>query len=443
MSLFRSSSDIPRLGKLSTGRSTIVSVLDVGSSKICCVVAKLKPRPDSEVLPGRSHSVEILGFGHQRSRGIKSGVVVNMEEAEKALRLAVDSAERSAQMTVDSLILSVSAGRLASDTFSSSISLAGREVTRSDINTVLSAGHQHVAEAGRATLHALPIGYALDHEVGIQNAEGMAGNELSVDMHVVSGDLAPLQNLEKCINRAHLSVDGMVAAPYASGLAALVDDEARMGCACIDMGGGTTTVSIFLNGALVFADAIAVGGNHVTMDLARVLSSRVSDAERLKVLHGSAIASQLDDGEMITIPAMNDDSGVMPLQISLSQLSRIIRPRIEETFEFVRDRINRSGFAGAVGKRVVLTGGASQMAGVSEVAARILDGNIRLGRPMGVSGLPKTAKGPAFSAAAGLLIYPQIAGNEYVARSFGAAKLLSSSGGGAVSRMGRWFKESF
>jgi len=443
MSLLRSSSDIPRLGKLATGRSSIVSVLDVGSSKICCIVAKLKPRPDSEVLPGRSHSVEILGFGHQRSRGIKSGVVVNLDEAEKALRLAVDSAERSAQMTVDSLIVSVSAGRLTSDTFSSSVSLGGREVSRGDIKTVLAAGHEHVAEEGRVTLHALPIGYTLDHDHGIQDPEGMMGDELGVDMHVVSGDLAPLHNLEKCINRAHLSVDGMVAAPYASGLAALVDDEARMGCACIDMGGGTTTVSIFLNGSLVFADAIAIGGNHVTMDLARVLSSKVSDAERMKVLHGSAIASQMDDGEMVNVPSMSEDAGALPLQISLSQLSRIIRPRIEETFEFVRDRINRSGFAGAVGKRIVLTGGASQLAGVSEVAARVLEANIRLGRPMGVSGLPKTAKGPAFSAAAGLLIYPQIAGDEYVARSFGGAALLSSAGGGAFSRMGRWLRESF
>ena len=262
-------------------------------------------------------------------------------------------------------------------------------------------------------------------------------------MHVVSADLAPLRNLENCINRSHLSVDGMVAAPYASGLAALVDDEARMGCACVDMGGGTTTVSIFLNGRLVFADAVAVGGNHVTMDLARVLSTPVADAERLKVLHGRAMPAQMDEGEMVSVPPIGDDPHAMPHQISIAQVSQIIRPRIEETFEFVRDRINRSGFAGAVGRRIVLTGGASQLSGVSEVATRILDANIRLGRPMGIAGLPKTAKGPAFSAVAGLLIYPQIAGIEYVERSSGAVKLLANSGGGAFSRMGRWLKESF
>ncbi len=443
MSIFGANSEIPRVGRLPNGRSSIVSVLDVGSTKICCMIAKLRPVTGSQVLPGRSHSIEILGFGHQRSRGIKSGVVVDMDEAEKALRLAIDSAERSAGLTVDSLILSVSAGRLGSDTFSSSIVIGGREVESSDIHSVLAAGHEHASCTDRSTLHALPIGYSIDQEHGIQDPLSMVGQELGVDMHVVSADLAPLRNLESCINRSHLSVDGMVAAPYASGLAALVDDEARMGCACIDMGGGTTTVSIFLNGRLVFADALALGGSHVTMDLARVLSTRVMDAERIKVLYGKSGHAQVDENEMIAVPPIGDDPHAMPYQISVAQLSQIIRPRIEETFEFVRDRINRSGFAGAVGKRIVLTGGASQLAGVSEVATRILSANIRLGRPLGVAGLPKTAKGPAFSAAAGLLIYPQIAGMEYVERSSGAAKLLAASGGGTFARMGRWLKESF
>ncbi|CAG0911224.1 unnamed protein product, partial [Cyprideis torosa] len=185
-----------------------------------------------------------------------------MDEAEKAIRLAIDSAERSAGVTVDSLILAVSAGRIGSDTFSSSITIGGREVERNDIRRVLAAGHDHAARDDRATLHALPIGYTLDQEHGIDDPISMMGDELGVDMHVVSADRAPLHNLESCINRSHLSVEGMVAAPYASGLAAMVDDEARMGCACIDMGGGTTSVSIFLGGRLVFADAVAVGGSH-------------------------------------------------------------------------------------------------------------------------------------------------------------------------------------
>ncbi|MEP1208869.1 MAG: cell division protein FtsA [Rhizobiaceae bacterium] len=441
--MFRSPSDVARVGRLPTGKSTIVSVLDVGSTKISCMIAKLRPRSEVDVLPNRSHSIEVLGFGHQRSRGIKSGVIVDMDKAETALRLAVDAAENSAKMPIESLIVAVTSGRLSSETFSSGIALNGHEVEPSDVKAVLAAGHKSAMQDQRAILHSLPIGYSIDVEHGIRDPLGMVGEELGVDMHVVSCDAAPLRNLENCINRSHLRVDGMVAAPYASGLSALVEDETQMGCACIDMGGGTTTVSIFLNGQLMFADAIAVGGNHVTMDIARILSMRVSDAERLKVLHGKATPIQVDESEMIAVPPIGDDSHVMPDQVSVAQLAQFIRPRVEETFELVRDRINRSGFAGAVGRRIVLTGGASQLVGVSEVATRILSANIRLGRPMGISGLPKTAKGPAFSTAAGLLIYPQVAGSEYADRSSKTANLIANSNGGSFSRVTRWLKESF
>ncbi len=201
MSLFRSTSELPRVGRLPEGRSATVAVLDVGSSKICCMIGKLRPRPAGEILPNRTHSVEVIGFGHQRSRGIKSGVVVDMEEAEKALRLAVDAAEQSANLSVDSLIVSVAAGRLGSDTFSSSIMLDGREVESADIKAVLSAGHKHAEREDRCTLHALPLGYTIDQEHGIRDPLTMVGQELGVDMHVVSGDVAPLRNLENCINR--------------------------------------------------------------------------------------------------------------------------------------------------------------------------------------------------------------------------------------------------
>ena len=443
MSLFRASTEHVRASRLSPGKSAIVSVLDVGSTKMCCMIARLQPRSGVDVLPNRSHSIEVLGFGYQRSRGMKSGVVVDMEEAETALRLAVDAAESSAKQPIESLIVSVSAGRLGSETFSSGITLNGRETETADVRAVLAAGQKHAMQEQRATLHALPIGYSVDQEHGIRDPVSMVGEELGVDMHVVSCDAAPLRNLENCINRSHLRVQGMVAAPYAAGLSTLVEDETQMGCACIDMGGGTTTISIFLNGHMVFADAIAVGGNHVTMDIARMLSIRVSDAERLKVLHGKATPAQFDENEILAVPVIGDESHVSQDQISVAQLAGFICPRLEETFELIRDRINRSGFAGAVGRRMVLTGGASQLAGVSDIASRVLSANTRLGRPMGISGLPKTAKGPAFSAACGLLIYPQIAGSDYADRTSRSVKLIANSGSGSFSRISRWLQESF
>ncbi len=441
MSFFQSNSTIPKMRALSNKRSTMVSVLDIGSSKICCLIAKLKPREECQLLPGRTHEIEVLGIGHQRSHGIKSGVVIDLDAAEQSIRMAVDGAERMAGVTVDSLIVNLSSGRLASEAFSASVSLDGHEVEEIDIRQVLQAGSSHAIRDGRQVVHSIPIGFALDGDRGIRDPRGMMGDKLGVDMHVVNAESAPLRNLELCINRAHLSVETMVATPYASGLASLVDDETTMGCACIDLGGGTTTLSVFLEGQFVFADAIAVGGNHVTMDLARALSTRLDDAERLKVLHGSALPSVSDDRDIISVPPIGDDERDIAHQIPRAQLTRVIRPRIEETLEMIRDRLNNSGFATAVGKRIVLTGGASQLTGLGEVARRVLARNVRLGRPMGVRGLPEAAKGPSFSTVVGLLIYPQIAHIE----QFGNSGVRQRIGErvGAISRVGNWFKQSF
>ena len=441
MSFFQSNSAVPKMRALSNKRSTMVSVLDIGSSKICCLIAKLKPREECQLLPGRTHEIEVLGIGHQRSHGIKSGVVIDLDAAEQSIRMAVDGAERMAGVTVDSLIVNLSSGRLASEAFSASVSLDGHEVEEIDIRQVLQAGSSHAIRDGRQVVHSIPIGFALDGDRGIRDPRGMMGEKLGVDMHVVNAESAPLRNLELCINRAHLSVETMVATPYASGLASLVDDETIMGCACIDLGGGTTTLSVFLEGQFVFADAIAVGGIHVTMDLARALSTRLDDAERLKVLHGSALPSVSDDRDIISVPPIGDDERDITHQIPRAQLTRVIRPRIEETLEMIRDRLNNSGFAAAVGKRIVLTGGASQLTGLGEVARRVLARNVRLGRPMGVRGLPEAAKGPSFSTVVGLLIYPQIAHIE----QFGNSGVRQRIGErvGAISRVGNWFKQSF
>ncbi|MEC9343379.1 MAG: cell division protein FtsA [Pseudomonadota bacterium] len=443
MSLLRADGFLPHMRPLSTKRPSIISVLDIGSSKICCLIARATPRLESRVLPGRTHKIEVLGFGHQRSRGIKSGVVVDLEGAEKAIRLAVDSAERMAGVTVDSLIVSISSGRLVSEAFSADISLGGHAIVDGDIARVLRVGASHALAPERSVVHSIPIGYTLDGENRVRDPRGMMGEKLGVDMHVVTAENAPLRNIELCINRAHLSVEAVVATPYASGLAGLVDDEAEMGCACIDMGGGTTTLSVFMDGRFVHCDAVAVGGQHVTMDMARGLSTRLDDAEKLKILHGSALSGGGSEDDVISVPPIGEDERDVPYHVSRAQLTRIIRPRVEETLELIRDRLNRSGFAGAVGKRIVLTGGASQLTGLSELARRILAKNVRLGRPMGIAGLPEASKGPAFSAGVGLLIYPQMIHLENFA-SHGLIPARRMTGtGGAFTRLGQWFQESF
>ncbi|WP_181707326.1 cell division protein FtsA [Chthonobacter rhizosphaerae] len=430
---------VQRMRPLPARRPVIVSVLDVGTSKICCIIARLTPRAAGDVLPGRTHAIEVLGFGYQRSRGIKAGAVVDLDQAEKAIRLAVDAAERMAGLTVESLIVSLSCGRLGSETFSAGFDLSGREVGEADIQRVLEAGSEHTAKDGRAIVHALPIGYALDGNRGIRDPRGMLGQRLSVDTHMVSADSAPVRNLEICINRAHLEVETMVATPYASGLAALVDDESQLGVACVDIGGGTTKIAVFADGQFVHVDGFALGGHHVTMDLARGLSARLVDAERLKTLHGSVIATDSDERDMVTVEPVGDDD--VPSHVPRSQIVHIIRPRAEEILEVVRDRLHASGFAGRVGRRIVLTGGASQLTGLTELARKILGRNVRLGRPVGIAGLPEAARGSAFATGVGLLIYPQVAQIEQFTTRRKSVAIAAN--GGFVSRVGQWFRESF
>lgn len=422
-------------------RSGVLTVLDVGSSKVCCVVAKLKPCEEGHLLRGRSHRIQVIGIGHQKSHGVKSGVVIDLDRAEHAIRLAVDAAERMAGLTVDSLIVNMTAGRLKSETFNATINLGGHEVDENDIKRVLGAGAKQALKSEREVLHALPVGFSLDGERGVRDPRGMVGDTLGVDMHVLTGDSAPLRNLELAINRSHLSVERLIATPYAAGLAALVDDELEMGAACIDMGGGTTTISVFSEGKFVYGDSIPVGGNHVTLDLAKGLSTSLDAAERLKVMHGSALPGSSDDRDLVTIQPIGEE-GEAPLQIPRSVMTRIIRARIEETLELLRERLSKSGYGNVVGKRVVLTGGASQLAGMPEAARRVLGRNVRVGRPLGVAGLPEAAKGPAFSTAVGLMIYPQVASFES-RPAFGVSRFKMTGTGGRLHRMSQWLRDSF
>ncbi len=436
----QSDNRVQRMRPLPPKRPVVVSVLDVGTSKISAIIARLTPRPQGDILPGRTHAIEVLGFGYQRSRGIKAGSVVDLDQAEKSIRLAVDAAERMAGLTVESLIVSLSCGRLGSETFSAGFELSGREVGDGDIQRVLEVGSQHTVKDGRAVVHALPIGYALDGNRGIKDPRGMLGERLAVDTHVVTADAAPVRNLEICINRAHLEVETMVSAAYASGIATLVDDEAQLGVACVDIGGGTTKMGVFADGNFVHVDGFAIGGHHVTMDLARGLSTKLVDAERLKTLHGSVMSTESDERDMITVEPVGDDD--VAHHVPRSHIVQIIRPRVEEILEVVRDRLHASGFAGRVGRRIVLTGGASQLTGLSELARRILGRNVRLGRPVGITGLPEAARGAAFATGVGLLIYPQMAQIEtFSHRRKGLT--LAPTGTGLVSRVGQWIRESF
>lgn len=430
----------PRMKPVSTKRSTMVAALDIGTSKVACLIARLKPAASQDILRRRSHAVELIGIGHTKARGMKSGTVIDLGEAEEAVRQAVAAAERMAKLELDAVVVSASAGRIASELYAATVHVNGPTVDNSDIGRVLAAGTRHSLSEGRVVLHSLPIGYAVDDTRGVREPRGMLASRLGVDMHVVTADATALRNLMLAVEHCHLSVGAMAASPYVAGLAVIADDEADLGSAVIDVGAGTTTMAVFSGGHFVHADGFAVGGHHVTTDLARGLSTSIADAERIKTLHGSVLASPSDERDLITVAAMSEGSHEPPHIVSRAAMIGIIKPRVEEILEMVRDRLADSPLAADPRGRIVLTGGACQLTGFPELATRILARQVRIGKPVGIGGLPDAARSPAFAVAAGMLVYPQLAYLEHFEPR--RTRQLMTGTDGYFARVGRWLKES-
>jgi cell division protein FtsA len=431
----------PKMRPISTRKSALIAALDIGSSKVACLIARLRPQGPQQVLTRRTHTVEVVGYGHTGARGMKAGGIINLAEVEEAIRQAVDAAERMASVEIESVVLSVSSGRLKGELFGADVEIVGSGVSEGDIARVLAAGSRHSQRDGRAVLHSMPVGYSIDGTEGIRDPRGMLGNKFGVDMHVATTDVATARNLMLAVERCHLDVEAMVASPYVAGLSVLADDEGDLGAAVVDMGAGTTTIAVFNHGRFVHLDGFALGGQHVTMDLARGLSTRVTDAERIKTLYGSVLAGASDDRDMITVPPINDDEREQTQFASRAQLVAIIKPRVEEILEMVRDRLAASSFATDPRGRVILTGGASQLTGLADLATRILNRPVRIGRPLGIAGLPDAAKGAAFAVSAGLLVYPQSAHLEHFEPR--GRRYPRTATGGYFAQVGRWLRESF
>ena len=421
-------------------RTAMVASLDVGSSKIACMIARLKPSPPNEALRGRTHAVELIGYSQIQSRGVKAGSVVDLAECEKAVRHAVALAERMAKVRVESVLLSVSGGRLHGQLGEAAADIHGGSVTADDISRVTSAGMRHAAGAGRTVLHALPVGYALDGVKGIRDPKGMVARQFGVDMNVVTSDATVAKNLMLVVERCHLNVEAMASSPYVAGLSVLTDDEADLGAAVVEMGAGSTTIATYSGGRLVHASGFALGGQHITMDLARGIGACIADAERIKTLYGTVLTGGSDSRELMSVPTAGDDRET-PQIVSRATIANIVRHRAEEIFEMVRDRLADSPFAAEPRARVVLSGGASQLTGTVELATRILNRQVRIGRPLGFGRLPNEAKGASFSVPTGLLVYPQYAHLEHVEPR--RTRQLRTGTDGYFGKVGRWLREGF
>ena len=410
-------------------RNGLIAALDVGTTKVCCFVARVE---DSE-------NLRVIGIGHQVSKGLRAGVVVDMEAAEQAIRQAVDAAEKMANETIREVIVNLPGGYPSSHTRGVEISIAGREVGDGDLRRVLGLGRARPEVGEREVIHSIPVGYTIDGSRGIRDPRGMYGDRLGVNMHVITAAAGPKRNLAVCVERCHLSTAAMVVSAYASGLVSLVEDERDLGVSLIDMGGGATGIAVFFDGSLVHVDSVPVGGCHVTNDIARGLSTPTAHAERMKTLYGSALPSPADEREMIDVPQVGESDSSSANHVPRAMLNRIIRPRLEETFELVRDRLESSGFDRIAGRRVVLTGGASQIQGVRELAAQVLDKQVRIGRPLRFSGLAEATGGPAFSTCAGLLSYA----DREPGRALQPPKSPEVAVAGGIAWFGRWLKENF
>ncbi|MDG1456585.1 MAG: cell division protein FtsA [Pseudoprimorskyibacter sp.] len=421
----------------------VVAILDVGSSKIACLVLQFDGEQsgvDDGVgsLAGQS-GFRVIGAATTKSRGVRFGEVDNMVETERAIRTAVQAAQKMAKVRVDHVIACFAGAEPRSYGLAGEVEVAGRAVMEQDVARALSACDVPDIGEGREVLHAQPVNFALDHRSGLIDPRGQVGQRLATDMHMVTVDAKVIQNLAFCVKRCDLELAGVASSAYAAGISALVEDEQELGAACIDLGGGATGISIFLRKHMIYADSVPMGGELLTSDISHGLRVPREVAERIKNMRGGLVATGRDDSDMIEVGGETGDWEHDRRTVSRAVLIGIMRPRVEEILEAVRERLDGAGFDHLPSRQIVLTGDGSQIPGLDSLASRILGQQVRLGRPLRVQGLPQAATGPGFAASVGLCLFaahPQdewwdfeIPADRYPVRSF--------------RRAVRWFRDNW
>ncbi len=380
-------------------RPGVFGVLDIGTTKITCLIGRGDP----------DGTLRVMGCGWQRSRGVRLGGITDLAEAERAIRAAVGQAEGQADHHLRAVTVNLSCGQPESRLFNVRWPVGGRTVADCDIRRVVNEGRARAVTEGREVIHALPLTFSVDETTGVEDPRGHHCDQLAARLHVVDASATSLRNLAAVLARCDLDITELVAAPLASGLSVLVEDERELGATVVDMGGGTTSIAVFAEGQVLHTAQLPVGGLHVTKDIAGMISTPLGSAERLKVIYGNAETSAEDDRRMLDVQLIGEDEHQFT-RLPQGRVVSVIKPRLEETFELVRDRLDGAGLGRAAAGRIVLTGGASQLDGITPMAARILNRQVRLGRPIGVRGLPETAAGPGFATAVGLLAWAAGAG---------------------------------
>jgi len=412
-------------------RNGLVAALDIGTSKVSCLIARQEgTRPPY-----------VVGVGHHASKGVKCGAIVDMDAVETSVRAAVGAAEEMAGVNIHAVNVALSGGVFKSRLVTFDIGIAGHEIGDQDLRKILDANRlASELPEDQNIVHSIAVGYSIDGNRGVRDPRGMFGERLGVNLHVLTASSNAIRNIDTCLHRCHLEVESRVVSPYASALATLVEDEMKLGVTLLDLGGGTTNIAVFFDGELVHADCIAVGGANVTNDIARGLSTSVEHAERMKTLYGSCLPSPSDDLEVIKVPLIGEEQSGETNSVPRSMLVGIIRPRIEETFELVRDRLHGAGFEKLSGPRVVLTGGASRLPGVREMAGDILGkAQVRIAKQRYLEGLGDDGANLSLVTSAGLISHSLESSGENPGRTYRPKE----PAGTRLGRIGQWLRDNF
>jgi len=404
-----------------TDRNLIVG-LDIGTTKVAAIVGEINDLGE----------VEVIGIGSTPSRGLKKGVVINLESTVNSIQRAVEEAELMAGCEITSVYAGIAGSHIKSLNSHGIVAIRDKEVSQYDIDRVIDSARAVAIPADQKILHILPQEFVIDMQEGIKEPIGMSGIRLEAKVHMVTGSVSAAQNIIKCIRRCELGVDDIVLEQLASCSSVLTEDEKELGVCLIDIGGGTTDIAIFSHGAIKHTAVIPIAGDQVTNDVAVALRTPTQDAEEIKRLHGCALTQIADANEMIDVPSIGDRPS---RKISKQNLAEIIEPRYEELMLLVQAELRRSGYEGLVAAGMVLTGGSSKVTGLVDLAEEIFHMPVRLGFPQHVAGLTDVVQNPIYSTGVGLLLY----GRDH---SLGNEQLLEA-GEGIFSRMRNWFQNNF
>lgn len=374
-------------------KDQIIVGLDIGTTKTRALVAEVRETGEAYV----------IGVGTSPSRGLRKGMVVNIESTVESIRRAVDEAEVMSGTQINSVYVGIAGSHIKGLNAEAAVAVKSGEVLRGDVaRAVKAARSAAIVTPDHRVLHVLPRGFILDEQDGIKDPLGMSGTHLKVNVHIITGAVTAIQNLVKSVQKAGLDVIGIILQPLASSEAVLTDDERELGVAMVDLGGGTTDLAVFVEGNVMHTAVIPVGGTHFTNDIAIGLKTGVPDAERIKTQFGCALASLVKEDEMIDVPSMG---GRPPRSLSRRVLADVVEPRAEEVFDLVAREIKRAGYEGIVAGGVVITGGTSLMEGMTDMAERVLDLPARQGIPSGVGGLHEQVDNPMYATGVGLILH--------------------------------------